>query len=625
MLSLRNIPLQKKLLRIIILASGIALLLTVAAFVIYDMTTFRSRIQQNLVGISQLYNKTLPATLIFNDPKAAEENLSTIETQSEVKMICVYKPNGKMFAKYVRNGLKRDNCPKKITMTEKQFFRGTEYQSYQPIKFSNEVIGYMFIRCQLPPLLDRMIGYGSITAVVILSLLFTSIVLALGLQKYVSGPIIQLEHMASKISSEGQFHLRAVKHGQDEIGSLTDAFNKMLNTIEGTITSLHESETRFRRVSESNMLGIFFCDMEGMVTEANDYFLEMLGYSREDLANNKLNWQHLTPEEYHYLDVQAGQELKELRMCHPYEKEYIRKDGTRVSILLGSALLEGSQSDLVAFALDITQMKLVEKEIEKLLVTEKKARADAEVSLQLREDFMSIAAHELRTPLTPLKLQLEFIKKSLYKLAETSPNIKSLLNLMGSSDQQINRLSRLIEDMLDVSRMRTGRFTLNLEAVDLSDLVNNVVNRYHLEMERLNIKVNLEIKDHLLGNWDEQRLEQVLVNLISNAIKYGNSKPIFVTTQRCQDGACLIVRDQGIGIDIKDQTRIFNRFERAVSKEHFGGFGLGLYITRQIVEAHHGTIKVSSRPGDGTTFTVKLPFKTLNQRIVNEDRANPHH
>jgi signal transduction histidine kinase len=244
---------------------------------------------------------------------------------------------------------------------------------------------------------------------------------------------------------------------------------------------------------------------------------------------------------------------------------------------------------------------LVEKELQ--------ARAEAEKALRIRNEFMLIAAHELRTPLTPVKIQLQLLKSLLAQDTASSDYKKKLIKLLESSDHQIERLSKLVDDLLDISRMSTGKLTLNFEEIDLSDLTGEIVERFRSEWARLGCVVEVFAEPRICGSWDRFRIEQVIINLLTNAMKYGAGKPIRVTVTREKDQAKLIVQDQGIGIAEKDQKRIFDRFERAVSVDHFGGFGLGLYISKQIVQAHGGVIEVESRPGQGSTFMVKLPLK----------------
>jgi len=246
-----------------------------------------------------------------------------------------------------------------------------------------------------------------------------------------------------------------------------------------------------------------------------------------------------------------------------------------------------------------------------LLKREQDARIEAEKSVKLREDFITVASHELRSPLTPLKLQIEMIKRYLQ-----SPDKNGLLKARGflgvlkQSAQQIDRLSILIEDILDASRINAGRLTLNRELTDLAQLVRNVIDKSSMELSRIECVLHLPVDQPVVGYWDPSRIEQVITNLLSNAIKYGLEKPIEITVWSDEQRAKLSVRDHGMGIAKEDQDRIFGYFERAVSFKHFGGFGVGLYITRQIVLAHRGDIYVESAPNKGATFVVELPLSS---------------
>ncbi|MGZ6371302.1 MAG: PAS domain-containing protein, partial [Bdellovibrionota bacterium] len=235
--------------------------------------------------------------------------------------------------------------------------------------------------------------------------------------------------------------------------------------------------------------------------------------------------------------------------------------------------------------------------------------SEAQKAIQLREDFMSVASHELRTPLTPLKMQLQLLSKAIQtEVITTSPKARDLVRLLKLSEAHIQRLTRLVEDMLEVSRINAGGLRLHPEKVDLSQLVLEVVDRFRAEIVAAKCELQIQADEGIQGEWDRLRIEQVVINLLTNAIKYGAGRPIRISVTRSGDCALLTVQDFGIGIAEEDQTRIFNRFERAVSIRRFGGIGLGLYIARQGVEAHHGEIRVLSTPGQGATFIVQLPL-----------------
>ena len=223
---------------------------------------------------------------------------------------------------------------------------------------------------------------------------------------------------------------------------------------------------------------------------------------------------------------------------------------------------------------------------------------------------MAIASHELRTPLTPLKMQHYILRRILIK----EPSLAALngqhdlLKIFEASEQQLNRLATLVEDLLDAPQISLGHLPLHPEETDLSELARGVLERRQSQLKQAGCAVELHAEKKVTGQWDRLRIEQVLSNLLVNAIKYGAGAPIEVTVCREGDHAKIVVRDHGIGIAEEDQKRIFDCFERAVSVRHFGGFGLGLYISRQIVQAHGGDIRVDSRIGAGSTFTVELPL-----------------
>jgi signal transduction histidine kinase len=228
----------------------------------------------------------------------------------------------------------------------------------------------------------------------------------------------------------------------------------------------------------------------------------------------------------------------------------------------------------------------------------------AQEAIHTRDEFLSIASHELKTPLTSLKLNVQSILRSAER-GQILP--ERILPAIDNIHRQTDRLSKLIESLLDVSRIAAGRLTLDREDVDLAGVVPAVVERFKEELQRSGSTVTIRGDAPAIGKWDRFRMEQVVTNLVSNAIKYGQGKPLALTV--CANGAsvALTVRDQGIGIAPADLARLFQPFERAVSPRHYGGLGMGLYIVRQIVEAHGGSVDVDSAPGKGSTFVVRLP------------------
>jgi signal transduction histidine kinase len=226
----------------------------------------------------------------------------------------------------------------------------------------------------------------------------------------------------------------------------------------------------------------------------------------------------------------------------------------------------------------------------------------ARAAIRVRDEFMLIAGHELRTPIAALVLHHD----SLLATRDGTP-LDKIRERAGKLRTQTERLARLVEDLLDVSRISAGRLVLEREEIDLGALARETAERMHDEFERARTPLHLDVAE-VRGSWDRARLDQVLTNLLGNAVKYGKGSPVELRVQRDGESARIAVADQGIGVAPEDQLRIFKRFERAVSPRKFGGLGLGLWITSQLVEAHGGTIEVVSEPGAGATFVVVLPL-----------------
>ena len=230
-------------------------------------------------------------------------------------------------------------------------------------------------------------------------------------------------------------------------------------------------------------------------------------------------------------------------------------------------------------------------------------------AVRVRDEFLAVASHELKTPLTPLTLHLETLHRLLTRGDLASVPTGRLEHLLLRSEGQLERLNRLIDSLLDVSRFTRGRLLLKCEPTDLSALAESAVALLRDSLENAGCTLELRLAEGVVGTWDRLRLEQVVCNLLSNAMKYAPGHPVQISTSAADHHAVLSIRDQGPGISEADRERIFRPFERAVSYLDVSGFGLGLFIVRQVVEAHGGRIEVRSAPGHGATFTVELPLQ----------------
>ncbi|MCC6552383.1 MAG: AAA family ATPase [Polyangiaceae bacterium] len=229
----------------------------------------------------------------------------------------------------------------------------------------------------------------------------------------------------------------------------------------------------------------------------------------------------------------------------------------------------------------------------------------AQRAIRVRDEFLSVASHELNTPMTSLSLSLEAIDRALSSDRPLDP--VALRRMTDRALRQAARLTRLNRELLDMSQIQADRLPLALADVPLGAVVRDVVGRLKLDLERAGCPISIQSSGEIVGRWDRPRLDQIVTNLLSNAMKFGAGKPIDISIREEAGTARVSVRDHGIGIDPALAPQIFERFERAVSERHYGGLGLGLYVSRRIAEAHGGTIRVQSEPGAGSTFTLELP------------------
>lgn len=257
--------------------------------------------------------------------------------------------------------------------------------------------------------------------------------------------------------------------------------------------------------------------------------------------------------------------------------------------------------DIIAIATHLAKVAIerdiAERERERLV-------RELQASLATRDEFLSVASHELRTPLMTLRLQTESLKASIHSPEGLGPRAETKIL---SCLRQLNRLERLVDDLLDVARLSEGAPRLYPEPGDLGEIVSEVVERFRGAGGDAAKTISLHIEGPIPGSWDRTRVEQVVTNLLSNALKYGLGRPIRVLVERGAERERIVVRDEGIGIASHQHSKIFERFGRAVSERHYSGLGLGLWISRQIAEALGGELTVKSELGEGATFCLELP------------------
>ncbi|MGI8500732.1 MAG: hybrid sensor histidine kinase/response regulator [Hassallia sp.] len=581
-----------------------------------------------------------------------------------------------------------------------------------------------------------------------------------------------IEYLRSFIRS-GYRLVDAESHEVDKYGNSKYFVNNLVGIVENGVLirawgtqrditerkqaeiALLDSEKRFRRLVESNIFGVAIGDFSGGISYANDYFLNMVGYTREELAKGEICWDKMTPPEYHDLEVQALEEAKTHGITTPFEKEYIRKDNSRVPILIGGALLEesngveqtivfsldlserqaalrdrkrtqealrqqenqlrlitnavpvfisyvdaeqryrfnnkkyeelygvpaseiygkhiqefmdesvyqsirpyveaallgeqvtyetkvfdkdgasryvevcyvpqfnpeGAVEGFVALISDISDRKKAEQEREELLLREKAARTEAETANRLKDEFLATLSHELRTPLNAMSGWTQLLTTRKFDETTTARALETI-------NRNTKSLKILIEDVLDVSRIITGKLNLKVTPVELITVVEAALDTVRPAAEAKEIRLE-NISDSSVGLvlGDANRLQQIVWNLVSNAIKFTpHGGRVDVQLVQLDSHVQIRVRDTGEGIAAEFLPYVFERFRQADSSStrSHGGLGLGLAIVRHLVELHGGTVRAESPGiGQGATFIVTLPCKSVSVQQVTPEQLSP--
>ncbi|MNF22156.1 Sensor protein TorS [compost metagenome] len=261
-----------------------------------------------------------------------------------------------------------------------------------------------------------------------------------------------------------------------------------------------------------------------------------------------------------------------------------------------------------AINVQVEALERSRREQETLLKQLQSTQQELEHAVRMRDDFMSIVSHEVRTPLNGLILETQLRKMHLARNNADAFSLDKLHAMVERDERQIKSLIRLIEDMLDVSRIRTGKLSIRPEHFDLAHLVADVIEGFSQQVSEAESTLSFDAPQPVVGTWDQYRIEQVIANLLTNALRYGAKSPIDVRVYIEGNRACVDVLDHGIGISPENQQRIFQQFERVSANHASAGLGLGLYICEQIVAAHGGSISVQSELGQGALFHVSLPL-----------------
>lgn len=373
---------------------------------------------------------------------------------------------------------------------------------------------------------------------------------------------------------------------------------------------VEESEEQLRQFVESMPQMAFIAAANGDITYFNRPWYE---YVKGLDGTEGWGWKDKPIHHPDDLPIVIRRWSHSIESGEPYEIEYrLRRHDGVYRWHLGRANpikdRDGKITKWIGTNTDIHDKKEIEERLEN--------------AIRSRDEFLSIASHELKTPLTAMHLQNQIYKRAAKKA--DSFDRQRVEDMVDQNERQVYRLRKLVEDMLDVSRIRVGKLKTYKELGDLSVHLRDIVEKMFPQFLQKGFpEPELFIDPDIEADYDMLRIEQVLTNLLLNAIRYGEKKPVTVSLQKTHDHVMIKIKDRGIGISQSDKERIFEKFERGIDSYDVSGLGLGLYISKKIIEAHDGEISVEARPGQGSEFTITLPLpvqaSSVDDQILSND------
>lgn len=576
-------PIQYKIGRAILITSTAVLVLTGVAYLVYEYFTFREAVVNRMSVLGEVIANTSTAALAFDNREEAYEILSALRAQEHIVAATLYDEDRLLFSSFPKD-IHDEDLPDRLT-EDGYYFEGDHLHGFHPIILGTKRIGTLYIKYDLVVLSRQFRFLGMVALLVFILSLLLAWLLSYKLQQRISKPIITLANVARSISANKDFSVRAVKQTDDEIGLLTTAFNQMLNQIEAQNIALRESEEFSRSLLESSPDCVIALDLQGKLLSINPRGQHMLEMEEVDRYMGQM-WWDLWTDEYKPAIMDAMEKARQGEICHfqglsPTTKGNFRWWDVLVAPIFGA---NEKAERLVSVSRDITKLKELE---------------------QQKDDFISIASHELKTPVTSIKAFTQILQR---RFQESTDELSS--ELLGKMNMQLNKLTKLIHDLLDVTRIEQGKIQFRNERFDFNELVNDVVE----EIQRTTIKhqIRQELGPTRMVHGDRDRIGQVITNFLANAIKYSpKSDQILVNTGMDSPTSIrLSVQDFGVGLADDDLERVFERFYRVegTGYETFPGLGLGLFISAGIIQRHRGHIWVESEKGKGSTFHFSLPL-----------------
>ncbi|MEI6948077.1 ATP-binding protein [Paraflavisolibacter sp. H34] len=622
----KHTSIQQKLMRVILLTSGAVLLMTCAAFFIYERITYRDITRQQLSTLSEIVAANSTAALAFDDKESATEILDALATEEHIVAAGLYDKEDGLFAQY---GAQPSGLPARPG-PDGYRFSDRHLDGYQGVYLNGIRIGTLYIRSDMKAMHGRFRLYGLITVLFMGVSFLVAYLLSKRLQKSISIPILELAQKARVVSQQHDYSVRALKHSEDEVGALTEAFNHMLARIEAQnadITAFaHQLERkvalRTKELEETNTT----------LRQQNDFVESILNASVDLIAVFDRDYRYLKVNQqatrFYHLKRESltGKKLLEVfpqlagsAMVEDLEKAF---GGQVVHRPAYHSYLANRQFENFFIPLrnsngEVDRVLVIGHDISSIMEASEKLKAvnmALERSNQDLEQFAYVASHDLQEPLRKIQVFSDLCEKNAQK-----PEV--LNRYLGKINSSARRMTELIKAVLNYSRL--SKESAEFVAVDINQVIESLRADLELTIEEKAAVITTNKLPLVMGN--ALQLNQLFLNLLTNALKFCERQPrISIHASRATAAELgdhpsldkdrhyvkIVFADNGIGFNQQYADKIFTIFQRLHNRDNYSGTGIGLALCKKIVEKHGGSIAVSSRVGAGTTFFIFLPLHT---------------
>jgi signal transduction histidine kinase len=615
-MKLKNSPLQRKLMSVMLLTSAVVLLLMCTAYMVLEYSSYRQTEKSQIATLGSVVARNSTAALAFKSVSDAVEILNALKAEKSIAVACLYDQDGKIFAKYPADTT--DAVFPAIPQHRGYHFESKYLSGFQEVKQDNQELGVLYIKSDLAAMYAQLRHYALIGLALIIGSMLIAYALSKVLQKSISDPILALEQTAKTISEKHDYSVRAVKFSNDEVGSLTDAFNRMLLQIQ----------------AQNQEITSFNQNLEQKINErTNDLkqqkeFVETIINSSVDLIivfDKDLNYSMLNKRALQYIGIDDFQS-KNLLDVFPHMKDSEMHNGLKTA-LTGVAVhhpnykspvmnryFENYFIPLLNADNEVYGVVTIGHDITGIIeANEKLVVVNAELMKSNRdlEQFAYIASHDLQEPLRKIQ--------TFSMLMEQHLNDKeSLSRYLQKVQQSALRMQHLIQDVLNFSRISNSQEAFI--KTDLNRMLEQLKSDYELVLREKEAMIIYDVLPEVPGI--PLQLSQLFANLISNSIKYTERKPVIQITAHQLSSEeqeqhpklkkdityiKILFADNGIGFEPQYEDQVFAIFERLHGRQSYNGTGIGLALCRKIVENHQGIIYAKGNPGKGAVFTIILP------------------